>query len=120
MKIDAHITKLMPDNSSVKAIASINLDGCFSIGNLRVVSGINGLSVSIPSIKDQNGIYSDIIYATTADSHNQLIQAVIGAYHEAIKQLQDQDDGQIRIQSDSGVAESPQDPIQDDPQLTMM
>lgn len=116
MKINAKITNLMLGDGNVKAIASVNLDGCFAVKNLRVMSGKNGLFVSMPSIKDQDGSFNDICFPVTAEFRNQLTQTVIGAYHQAITQLQNQNYGQSSSQNNSGFAAPPQAPNQYDQQ----
>ena len=111
MKIEARITNIMLNDSNVKAIASANLDGCFAIRNIRVMSGKNGLFISMPSVKDLDGNYTDICFPITPEFRAQLHQTVIDAYHQSIAQLQ----GQSR--SNAGYAAPPQTANQYDPSM---
>ena len=47
MKIKAKIDRVV-NSGSVKAIASVSLDGMFVVKNLKVMDGRNGLFVSMP------------------------------------------------------------------------
>lgn len=62
MKIDVRINSLMPDNGSVKAIASVNFGDCFAVKGVKVMEGKNGLFVSMPSQKGKDGNYHDICF----------------------------------------------------------
>lgn len=90
MKIDVRINSLTPGEGNVKAIASANLDDCFAVRNIRVMEGKNGLFVSMPSQKGQDGEYHDICFPTTAELRKQLNGAVAEAYKQAIVQIQEQ------------------------------
>ena len=90
MKIDVKINSLTPDNGSIKAIASAHLDDCFAIKNIRVIEGKNGLFVSMPSYKGQDGEYHDLCFPTTPEFRKQLNSTVAEAYKQAIMQLQEQ------------------------------
>lgn len=90
MKIDVRINSLTPGEGNVKAIASVNLDDCFAVKNIRVIEGKNGLFVSMPSYKGADGEYHDLCFPTTPEMRKQLNNAVSEAYKQAIVQLQEQ------------------------------
>ena len=68
MKIKAKIDRLV-NHKSVKAVASVTLDGCFVVKNLRVVDGDKGLFVSMPQEsypdKEGNKKYSNLFFPIT-------------------------------------------------------
>ena len=88
MKIDVRINSLMPDNGSVKAIASVNFGDCFAVKGVKVMEGKNGLFVSMPSQKGKDGNYHDICFPITPEFRSQLNSAVEQAYCQAITQEQ--------------------------------
>jgi len=87
MKVDVKIGSIRPEGS-VRAIASINLNDCFAIRNVKVVDSSKGLFVAMPSYKSGNGEYKDICFPVTAAFRQQLNDAVIDAYHQALSQSQ--------------------------------
>lgn len=90
MKIEARISNLMPGDSNVKAIATATFDDCLAVRNIKVMSGKKGLFVSMPSIKEQDGSYTDICFPITAELRAELNKVVETAYRQAITQLQEQ------------------------------
>ncbi|WP_368488032.1 septation protein SpoVG family protein [Clostridium sp. BJN0013] len=89
MKLDVKIGSIRPEGN-VRAFASINLNNCFAIRNVKVVDSSKGLFVAMPSYKAGNGEYKDICFPVTREFREQLNQAVIDAYHQALTQSQGQ------------------------------
>ncbi|OLN30076.1 SpoVG family protein [Desulfosporosinus metallidurans] len=87
MKVDVKIGSIRPEGS-VRAIASVNLNDCFAIRNVKVVDSTKGLFVAMPSYKAGNGEYKDICFPVTATFRQQLNDAVIDAYHQTLTQSQ--------------------------------
>jgi stage V sporulation protein G len=63
--------------NKVCAIASIVIDDCFVIHDLRVVNGDKGLFVAMPSRKLPNGDFRDICHPINTDARNQIQQTVL-------------------------------------------
>ena len=94
MRVNAKITKIIdkPD-SSIKAFASITLDGYFAVHGVKVCDGEKGLVVSMPSISDNsNGEtkYRDTFHPITKGAREALTQEVLDKYDAAISQSQDE------------------------------
>ena len=89
MKIDVKIGSIHPDGN-VKAYASVNLNDCFAIRNVKIVDSTKGLFIAMPSYKAGNGEYKDICFPVTKEFREQLSEAVINAYQQALIQNQSQ------------------------------
>lgn len=89
MKVDVKIGFIRPEGS-VRAIASVNLNDCFAIRNVKVLESSKGLFVSMPSYRAGNGEYKDICFPVTKEFREQLNSAVMDAYHQAQLQVQGQ------------------------------
>jgi len=89
MKVDVKISSIRPEGN-VRAYASINLNDCFAIRNVKVVDSSKGLFIAMPSYKAGNGEYKDICFPVTKEFREQLNNAVIDAYHKALTQSQSQ------------------------------
>lgn len=87
MKIDVKIGAIHPDGN-VKAYASVNLNDCFAIRNVKIVDSTKGLFIAMPSYKAGNGEYKDICFPVTKEFREQLSEAVINAYQQALIQNQ--------------------------------
>jgi len=79
MKIDVKIGSIRPDGN-VRAYASVNLNDCFAIRNVKIVDSTKGLFIAMPSYKAGNGEYKDICFPVTKEFREQLNQAVVYAY----------------------------------------
>jgi len=87
MKIDVKIGSIRPDGN-VRAYASVNLNDCFAIRNVKIVDSTKGLFIAMPSYKAGNGEYKDICFPVTKEFREQLNQAVVDAYQQALTQSQ--------------------------------
>jgi stage V sporulation protein G len=63
--------------NKVVAIASIVIDDCFVVHDLRVVNGDKGLFVAMPSRKLPNGDFRDICHPINTDARNAIQAAVL-------------------------------------------
>jgi stage V sporulation protein G len=70
----------------LKAYAAITFDDCFVIHNLRIVRGLKGLMVCMPSRKKNDGSFKDIAHPITNDFRHELEQTVLSAYDQKLKE----------------------------------
>lgn len=87
LQVDVKIGSIRPEGN-VKAYASVNLNGCFAVRNVKVLESSKGLFVSMPSYRAGNGEYRDICFPVTKEFREQLNSAVLDAYHQALVQGQ--------------------------------
>ena len=80
---DVRIRKVETDNR-MKAIASITLDDCFVIHDLRVIQGDEHLFVAMPSRKTSDGEFKDIAHPINVSMREALQQAVLAKYEESL------------------------------------
>jgi stage V sporulation protein G len=101
-KLSVKIQKLFDENSKVKAIASVNIDGAFAVHGIKVIDTEKGLFVSMPSSSYQKGgetKYQDVFHPITAEARQQLIDAVTKAYEQALVEQQPADEEPENSQS---------------------
>lgn len=66
--------------NKVVAIASIVIDDCFVIHDLRVVNGDKGIFVAMPSRKLPNGEFRDVCHPINTEARNDIQQAVLDQF----------------------------------------
>ncbi|PKQ17024.1 MAG: hypothetical protein CVT67_02470 [Actinobacteria bacterium HGW-Actinobacteria-7] len=66
--------------NKVVAIASIVIDDCFVIHDLRVVNGDKGLFVAMPSRKLPNGDFRDICHPICTDARTDIQESVLAQF----------------------------------------
>ena len=73
------------DMNMVKGIASIILDDCFVVHDLRVVDGDRGYFVAMPSRKLPNGDFKDIAHPLNSETREKIQEAVLREFFKLKK-----------------------------------
>ena len=85
---DIRIRKLY-DESRLKALVSVTLEQELAIHDIKIIQGPQRLFVAMPSRKDENGLFRDIIHPITQELRGQMEDAILWEY-ERQKQLYEQ------------------------------
>lgn len=64
----------------VKALASVLLDDCFAVHEIRIIEGEKGLFLAMPSRKRPDGTFRDIAHPINPEVRSLLEKAIIDAY----------------------------------------
>lgn len=95
--------KVFPVNEDkLKAFATITLDNCFVIRDLKVIHGNSGLFVAMPSKKRRDGTFKDTAHPLNNETRAMIEQKVLGVYYEEAKKLGYQVDAAPRPTAYSG------------------
>ena len=76
---DVKIRKIFED-SPMKAIVSVTFDNQLAVHDIKVINTKDKLFIVMPSRKNQEGTYRDIVHPISADFRALVEQAVIEAY----------------------------------------
>lgn len=76
--------KTINNDSKMKAVASITIDGCFVIHDIRVIDGDKGRFVAMPSKKDGDGTHRDVCHPINQETRAMIKQMVIDKYEEVV------------------------------------
>mgnify|MGYP004457202573 CR=1 FL=1 len=91
MKItDVRVRIVKNDTSKVKASASITIDDCFVVHDIKIIEGNDGYFMSMPSRKTPDGEFKDIVHPLNTETREQIRDLVLKAFEEA-KKKQDQE-----------------------------
>jgi stage V sporulation protein G len=72
-------------SGKVKAFASIVLDGCFLVGDIRVLEGKEGtLTVAMPSRRLRNGSFRDVAHPLNTDTRRRLEEAILAEFQRVV------------------------------------
>ena len=86
MKIsDVRIRFVKKDESKLKAVASISIDDCFAVHDIKVIEGADGPFIAMPSRKTSDGEYRDIAHPLNSETREQIKQAIITTYKEELE-----------------------------------
>lgn len=70
-----------------KGVATIYLDDCFVVREVKVIQGPNGLFISMPSRKNTDGTYSDIAHPITVDCRKMIEAKVLEEYQKELERV---------------------------------
>ncbi len=76
---DVRIRKLF-DGTPMKAIASVTFDGQLALHDVKIINARDKFFIVMPSRKNADGTYRDIVHPINADFRATLEKAVIDAY----------------------------------------
>lgn len=84
MKITSvNVRKIEKEGSRMKGIASVLLEDCFAIHDIRIIEGDNGLFIAMPSRKTATGGYRDIAHPINPETRALFEEAILEAYNNA-------------------------------------
>ena len=69
------------DEGPMKAVASVNFDNCLAVHDIKVIYARERYFIVMPSRKNGDGSYRDIVHPINAGFRQSLEEAVIDAYH---------------------------------------
>ncbi len=85
MKItDTRVRLVTKDDAKLKAVASITIDDCFVVHDIKVISGQDGLFISMPRRKTPEGDYKDIVHPINTETREMIKSVVLDAYNKTL------------------------------------
>ncbi len=76
--------KVYPANEGkLKAYATMVIDNCFIIRDLKIIQSDKGLFVSMPSRRRKDGTFKDVAHPLNQEAREQIEQRVIGEYNKS-------------------------------------
>ncbi len=83
---DVKIRKLF-DDGPMKAIVSVTFDGQLAVHDIKVIFARDKYFIVMPSRKNPDGTYRDIVHPINAAFRSELESAVISAYDEEVARV---------------------------------
>ena len=87
MKIsDIRIRKVQKEDGKLKAVASITIDDCFVIHNIKIIEGTDGPFIAMPSRKTVEGEFKDIAHPLNTETRELVKKYILDAYANEAKE----------------------------------
>ena len=84
MKIsDVRVRMVKSESSKIKASASITIDECFVVHDIKVIEGNEGYFIAMPSRKTPDGEFKDIVHPLNTETREMIKDIVLKAFDEA-------------------------------------
>ena len=85
MKItDIRIRIVKKDDNKLKAVASLTIDDCFAVHDIKVIEGNQGLFIARPSRKTPEGSFKDIVHPLNTETRDNLSKLILDEYEKAL------------------------------------
>lgn len=90
MKIsDIRIRLIKKDDSKLKAVASLTIEDCFVVHDIKIIEGTDELFISMPSRKTPDGEYKDIVHPINTPTRELIKAAILEEYQKALASEQE-------------------------------
>lgn len=88
---DIKIRKIMTEGR-LRAVVSITVDHMLAVHDIKVVQGDERLFIAMPSRKDENGVFRDIVHPILPEARKLIEESVLDAYqkHLALAEIEAQ------------------------------
>ncbi|MFR5833436.1 MAG: septation regulator SpoVG [Acutalibacteraceae bacterium] len=82
---DTRIRLVKRDDGKLRAVASVIIDDCFAIHDIKIISGAEGEFIAMPSRKTPDGEFKDIVHPINTETREMLREKVLAAYKVALE-----------------------------------
>ena len=79
-----NVRKLIPEGR-LKGVISVTFDNSFAVHDIKVVQGDDRLFVAMPSRRDDNGVFRDIVHPISSEVREKMEGEILEAYYEAVQ-----------------------------------
>ena len=86
---DIKIRKTYHDSNRLRALVSVTINDELAIHDIKVIEGPERLFIAMPSRKDNNGIFRDIVHPISSSTRADLEDAILTCYTRHLQQEQE-------------------------------
>ena len=83
---DVRVRLMQKNDSKLKGVASITIEDCFVVHDIKILEGNQGYFVSMPNRKTPDGQYKDVAHPINTPTREELNKAVLEAFEKALKE----------------------------------
>ena len=89
MQITDIRVRIVKNDEKLKGVASITIDDCFVVHDLKVISGNNQLFIAMPSRRTKDGEFKDIAHPIKSELREELNNIILEAYNKALTEVEE-------------------------------
>lgn len=72
------------NEGKLRAIVSITIDNIFAVHEIKIIQGEQRLFAAMPSRRDENGIFRDIVHPITLNARREIESEILDAYYREL------------------------------------
>ena len=89
MKIgDIRIREVRNTEGKLKAVASVTIDDCFVVHDIKIFEREEGFAIAMPSRKTTDGTYKDIAHPLNSETRTLMQDMILAAYQAFLTEKQ--------------------------------
>ncbi len=78
---DVRIRMVQKEDTKLKAVASITIDNCFVVHDIKIIDGNEGRFIAMPSRKSSDGTFKDVAHPINSETRDYIISKVLEAFN---------------------------------------
>ena len=82
---DVRVRRFEKEGNRMKGIATVTLDNCFIVTDIRIIDGEKGLFIAMPSRKTATGGYRDIAHPINPEVRKMFDETIIAEYKKVLE-----------------------------------
>lgn len=86
---DVRIRLVHRNDGILRAVASITIDGCFVVHDIKIFERDGACFIAMPSRKTPDGEYKDIAHPIDTETRTRLQELILAKYAEAVRAAAD-------------------------------
>lgn len=87
MKVsEVRVRLVKKDEGKLKAVASITIDDCFVVHDVKILEGTDDFFIAMPSKKTPDGEYKDIVHPLNTETREMLKKVVLDEFEKVRSQ----------------------------------
>jgi len=86
---EINIKLIKNDESKLKAVATLTIDGCFAIHDIKIIKNNDELFIAMPSKKMPSGEYKDVVHPLNTETRSMLQKMVLEQYAKVLSETTD-------------------------------
>lgn len=91
---DIRIRIVKKDENKLKAVASLTIDECFAVHDIKIIEGNQGLFIAMPSRKTPDGTFKDIVHPLNTETREKIRDLILAEYEKALKEAPAEEEAQ--------------------------
>ncbi len=84
---EVRVRLVRKEEGKLKAVASITIDNCFVVHDVKILEGNDGYFIAMPSKKTPEGEYKDVVHPLNTETREMLKSVVLEEFEKAKAQV---------------------------------
>lgn len=85
---EVRIRLIKKNEGKLKAVATITIDDCFVVHDIKIIKGAQDYFIAMPSKKTPAGEYKDIVHPINTDTRQKLRDLILKEYEKALNEAE--------------------------------